>query len=105
MYIEFQSIHFTADQKLKDYIIGKLEKLERYFDNIIEVNVLLKLENSGQVRDKIVEIIIKIPGERFIATNDSKTFEASFDSALETMKKQMRRHKEKMIDKKRAANP
>lgn len=104
MYIEFQTIHFTADQKLKDYITGKMEKLERYNDNIIESKIILKLENSGQVKDKIVELITKIPGEQLISKADSKTFEASFDAALDTLKRQIKRHKEKLVAKKRVSN-
>jgi putative sigma-54 modulation protein len=101
MNTQFQSIHFTADQKLKDYISGKLEKLEKFNDNIIDAKVIMKLENSGQVKDKIVELIIRIPKETFISTESSKTFEASCDKAIASLKRQIKRHKEKILAKKR----
>ena len=102
MNTQFQSIHFTADQKLKDYIAGKLEKLKKFNDSIIDAKVIMKLENSGQVRDKIVEILVRIPKETFISTESSKSFEASCDQAVDSLKRQIKRHKEKLLSKKRS---
>lgn len=103
MNISYQSIHFTADQKLKDFMEAKIQKLPRYYDRIMDVKVRMKLENSGQVRDKIVEIMTVIPGETFIAVEESKTFEAAFDSSINSIKRQIKRYKEKKISKKRSA--
>lgn len=104
MSVNIQSIHFTADQKLLDYIEQKLEKLSKYNDHIIDTKVILKLENSGQVKDKIVELLTKVPGETFVAKEESKSFEASFDKAMDTHGRQIRKHKEKMISKKRSSS-
>jgi putative sigma-54 modulation protein len=101
MKIQFQSIHFTADQKLKDYMEQKLERLSKYNDQIMDVKVLMKLENSGQIKDKIVELIAGIPGETFVSSESSKTFESALDKSLDSLKRQIKRHKEKMIDRKR----
>lgn len=102
MNTHFQSIHFTADAKLKDYISTKLEKLNKFSDRIHDIKVTMKLENSGQIKDKIVELRINIPGETFIATESSKTFEASADSAIDSLKRQIKRYKEKLQSKKRS---
>ena len=56
MNIQIRSIHFTADQKLLDHVEKKVSKVERFFPKVISAEVSLKLENSGQVRDKIVEL-------------------------------------------------
>ena len=101
MKIQFQSIHFTADQKLKDYIEQKLEKLSKYNDQIMDIKVMMKLENSGQIKDKIVELIIGIPGETFVSSESSKTFESALDKSLDSAKRQIKKHKEKMISRKR----
>ena len=103
MNIQIQSIHFSADQKLKDYVQKKVIKLEKFDDNIIEIRVNMKLENSGQVRDKIVEIITRVPGETFVSTEGSKTFESAFDLSLDSLKRQIKRHKEKIISRKRSS--
>ena len=54
MNLNIDSIHFKADAKLLDYIREKTNKLERFYDRAIDLNVKLKLENNGQVRDKVV---------------------------------------------------
>ncbi len=102
MNLTFQSIHFTADQKLKDYITSKIEKLTRFNEQIMTAKVTMKLENSGQVKDKIVEIVVTIPKETFISAEASKTFESSCDQAVDSLKRQIKRHKEKLTAKKRS---
>ncbi|MCE2790468.1 MAG: ribosome-associated translation inhibitor RaiA [Saprospiraceae bacterium] len=92
MQITFQAIHFTADQKLKEYISEKLEKLSKFYGKIIETTVYLKLENSGQIRDKVVEVKMNIPGKTLVVRHIDKTFESAFDDALEMLKKQLKKN-------------
>lgn len=99
MKIHLTAIHFDADQKLIDYIEKKASKLNQFFDRITDAQVFLKLENSGQVRDKIVELKLMVPGDTLIATEVSKTFEGAADAAVDNMKRQLNRHKEKLQDK------
>lgn len=99
MKIDVRSVHFTADQKLIDYIGKKVEKLDQYFEKIIDTQVVLKLENSGQVRDKIFEMVLQVPGDRLVAKETSKTFEAATDLAMDTMKRQLIRYKERLQEK------
>jgi putative sigma-54 modulation protein len=96
MRIETQSIHFDADAKLVDFINQKVGKLETYYDRIISADVMLKLENSGQVRDKVAEIVIKVPGDVLVAKETDKSFEASIDSAVEALRRQIIKYKERM---------
>jgi putative sigma-54 modulation protein len=99
MQIITQSVHFTADQKLLDYIEEKLNKLEKYYDRIVDAKVLLKLENNGQVRDKIVDLRIRVPGNLILASGTNKSFEQAFDEALATCKRQLRKYKERLMEK------
>lgn len=95
MRVMTQSIHFTADQKLLMLIEEKIAKLEKYFSKITRVNVFLKLENSGQVRDKIVEIKLEVPGETLIVSESSKKFESSVEKAVKTGIRKLKRYKHK----------
>jgi putative sigma-54 modulation protein len=96
MKLQVTSVHFDADQKLIDYIEKKAAKLTQFFDRIIDAQVHLKLENSGQIRDKIVELKLMIPGDTLVAKEVNKTFEAATDEVIDTMKRQLTRHKEKL---------
>ena len=104
MKINTTSIHFDADQKLLDYIQRKTSKLDQFYDRIIDAHIYLKLENSGQVRDKIVEIKLMVPGDVLMATEVSKTFEASTDAAVDNMKRQLNRYKDRLQAKPHHSN-
>jgi len=95
MQVTFQAVHFTADQKLKDYISDKLQKLVKFYPKILQATVYLKLENSGQVKDKVIEVKLSVPGSTLIATNSDKSFEASFDDAVENVKRQLKKLSDK----------
>ena len=93
MKVHTQSVHFSADAKLISFIEKKLNKLDQFFDRIVSAKVTLKLENSGQVKDKVAEIRINIPGAVLYVKETSKTFEASIDSGISSLKRQMLKHK------------
>jgi len=90
------SIHFTADNKLLNYIQKKVDKLETFYDRIVDGEVFLKLNNSS-VENKTVEIKLNIPGVQIFAKEDSKTFEDATDMAVEGLRRQLKKHKEKII--------
>jgi putative sigma-54 modulation protein len=96
MKIHTQSVHFDADAKLIEFIEQKVGKLERFFDHIIMADVILRLENNGQIKDKIAEIKIKVPGTVLIAKETEKSFEAAVDSSTEALRRQLIKHKERM---------
>ena len=96
MKVQISAVHFDADQKLIDYIEKKTSKLGVFFDKITDAQVFLKLENSGQVRDKIVELKLMVPGDTLIATDSSKTFEAATDGVVDNMKRQLNKYKERI---------
>jgi putative sigma-54 modulation protein len=96
MKIRVQSIHFTADVKLLDFIQKKADKLDLFFDQIISGEVYLKLENTDVEENKITEIKLLIPGNDLFAKEQCKTFEEATDKAVESLKRQLDKHKEKI---------
>ena len=47
MKLQIHSIHFDADQKLIDFIQKKLDKLETFYDRIVDGEVFLRINNTG----------------------------------------------------------
>ena len=47
MKLQMHSIHFVADQKLINFIQKKSDKLDTYFDQIIDGEVFMRLDNRG----------------------------------------------------------
>ena len=95
MKITVQSIHFTADHKLLDFIQKKVDKLDQFFDQIISGEVYLKLENVDDEANKISEIKLIVPGGTMFAKEQCKSFEEATDLAIESLRKQITKHKDK----------
>ena len=75
----------------------KVEKLQQFHDRIIKVDVVLNLDNvKHTIKDKVAEIRVHVPRADFFVKSTSKSFEASFDDALETLISQIKRKKEKL---------
>ena len=88
------SIHFDADVKLLDFIQRKVDKLETFYDQIVDGEVFLRLNNS-KVENKTVEIKLNIPGNQLFAKEEAKSFEEATDQATEALRRQLRRFKVK----------
>ena len=95
MKITVQSIHFTADSKLLDFIQKKADKLDQFYDKIISGEVYLKLENVEDEANKVTEIKLQLPGNLLFAKEQCKTFEEAADLAIESLRKQISKHKRK----------
>jgi putative sigma-54 modulation protein len=96
MNIKIHSIHFDADSKLLNFIEHKVKKLPQYFVGIIGAEVFLRLEKVQDMENKIVEIKLFIPGNDIFAKKQSKTFEESTDDCIEALRRQLKKHKEKL---------
>ncbi len=96
MEIEIQSIHFKADQKLLDYITKKVEKLLTFYENIVSAQVYLKVENDSANNNKTLEIKLNVTNTVLFTTEHCRTFECALDLAVETLKAQLKKYKEKM---------
>lgn len=96
MKITIEADQFKADNSLTEFIEKKVVKLDHYYDKIIDAHVILKLENAGQVKDKVAEIILNIPGDTIVSKETNKTFESAIDEGVDNIKRQLIRKKEKM---------
>ncbi len=97
MNVKIQTVRFETDLKLEEYVTKKLEKLNTFHDRIIKVDVFLKLDNVVHtIKDKIAEIRVHVPKHDFFVKASSKSFEESFDTALESIVSQIKRKKEKL---------
>jgi putative sigma-54 modulation protein len=97
MTVHVQAVRFDADSKLIDYVEKKVAKLQSFHDRIVKVDVFLKLDNVVHtIKDKIAEIKIHIPRQQVFVKQSSKSFEQSFDEALDAAINQLKRKKEKV---------
>ncbi len=97
MKLQIQSIHFDADKKLLDFIQKKLDKLDTFYEKIKEGDVYLRVENED-INNKSVNIKLFLPGTSIIAKEQGASFEEAVDVAVENLKRQLKKQKEKMAN-------
>ena len=96
MKINISSIHFKADQKLEDFIQEKISKLSTTYEGVIGSEVTLKLDNSIKTENKVAEIKLFVRGNDLFAKKQCKSFEEATDSAVDALRKQLTKRKEKI---------
>lgn len=96
MKVNVNAVNFNVDKKLVDFIQIRLSKLEKYFDKIISYDVFLKVENTSDKENKIVEIKIHVPGDDFLVKKQCKSFEESVELCAESLERLLLKRKEKI---------
>jgi putative sigma-54 modulation protein len=95
MKVFVQSVNFNADKKLVDFVERKAMGLEKYHDKIIDAEVFLKVQKTSEKENKITELKINIPGSELIVKKETKTFEEGISIVADSMKRQLKKSKEK----------
>lgn len=98
MKIQIQSVHFDADVKLLNFIEKKLNKLDTFYDRVIDATVFLRLDKNDHKENKIVEVKINVPGNVIFAKAQRNTFETATDEVLDMLKRQITKYKEKQMN-------
>jgi putative sigma-54 modulation protein len=99
MNVQINAVKFKADKKLEDFIESKVNKLTQFYDGVLGSEVTLKVDASEKPANKIAEIRLKIPGNDLFAKKQSDSFEESTDIAVEALRRQLKKHKEKIKGK------
>jgi putative sigma-54 modulation protein len=93
-----QSVNFNADKELINYVDEKVLTLVKFHDKIVDAEVFLKVLNISDKENKLVEVKINIPGSELIIKREAKTFKEGVNSAVDNLKRQLKRSKEKHRD-------
>ncbi|NLI72627.1 MAG: ribosome-associated translation inhibitor RaiA [Bacteroidales bacterium] len=99
MKLLIQSVNFDATEKLEAYINKKIKKRERIFDDIMTMNMYLKVVKPETVSNKQAEIKATAPGVEFFASKTCDTFEEAIDLGLTAIEKQVLKYKKKSAKK------
>jgi|TARA_R110000868_G_scaffold372208_1_gene636032 putative sigma-54 modulation protein len=96
MKVNAQSVNFTADGKLIDFIQARLNKMELFYDKVISSDVYLKVQNTSAKENKIVEIKVLVPKDKFVVKKQCKSFEEAIDTACSSLERKLVKRKEKI---------
>ncbi|WP_025763071.1 HPF/RaiA family ribosome-associated protein [Dyadobacter tibetensis] len=97
MRLQMQAIHFDADAKLFNFIQQKMDKLDTFYDRITSGEVFLKLDKSenAKTHTKLLEVKLYVPGGTVFVKEQGTTFEEATDLAIDTLKMQVIKFKDK----------
>lgn len=96
MKVNVHAVNFNVDKKLVNFIEEKVIKLEKFYDKVVASDVFLKVENTSDKENKIVEFKISVPGDEFVVKKQSKSFEEAADLATESLERLLVKRKEKV---------
>ena len=101
MKLQVHSIHFDADMKLLEFIQTKLNKLDIFYDRITGGEVFLRLDKGDKkkIKSKLLEMKISLPGAVLFVKEMATSFEEAMDLAIEALKIQLKKFKEKTQEK------
>jgi len=92
MQINLTGHHIEITDALRDYVHSKFAKLERHFDNINNVHVVLNVEKLQQ----IAEATLHLNGGEVFATSQHQDMYAAIDTLIDKLDRQVLKHKEKL---------
>lgn len=94
MQLNITGHHVDITDAMHNYVSSKLEKLERHFDHVTNVHVILSVE---KVRQK-AEATVHISGGNLFADAENDDMYAAIDAMTDKLDRQIRKHKEKLKD-------
>ena len=86
--------HIDLTDSLQNYVKDKMERLERHFDNVTNVHVVLTVQ---KLRHK-AEATIHISGADVFADSEDADMYAAIDALADKLDRQIKKHKEKQTN-------
>ncbi|ATC96172.1 ribosome hibernation promoting factor [Pseudoalteromonas tunicata] len=91
MQLNLTGRHVEITEPLRDYVTNKFAKLERHFDHINNVHVILDIEKLVQK----AEATLHVTGGELFATSEHEDMYAAIDALIDKLDRQVIKHKEK----------
>ncbi|HMU89550.1 MAG: ribosome-associated translation inhibitor RaiA [Pseudomonadales bacterium] len=93
MQINVSGHHVEVSPALHDYVTSKMNRIERHFEQITSIDVILSVEKQRQK----AEATIRFSGGEIFADIESDDMYAAIDAMADKLDRQMIKHKEKSI--------
>ena len=91
MNVQVSGHHVEVTQAIREYVLSKLERIQRHFDHVIEMNVILSVQ---KLRQK-AEISVHLPGKDIHVESDDADMYAAIDLMMDKLDRQVIKHKQK----------
>ena len=91
MNVQVSGHHVEVTPAIRDYVLAKLERIQRHFDQVIEINVILSVQ---KLRHE-AEISVHLPGKDIHVESDDEDMYAAIDLMMDKLDRQIIKHKQK----------
>jgi len=91
MNLQLTGHHVDITPSIRDYVLAKLERINRHFEQVIDVNVTLTVQKL----DQKIEATVHLSGKDIhVACHDADMY-AAIDGLADKLDRQIIKHKEK----------
>jgi len=94
MNLQISGHHLEVTPAIRDYVTGKLERVTRHFDNVIDVNVILSVEKLKQK----AEVTVHLSGKDVFVEAIDEDLYAAVDTLVDKLDRQVQKYKQKLQD-------
>jgi putative sigma-54 modulation protein len=94
MNLQIHGNHIEVTPALRDYVAGKLARIERHFDQVIDASVQLTVEKVHQR----AEITLRLRGNNIHVESVEEDMYAAIDTLVDKLDRQVLRHKDRIKD-------
>jgi len=99
MNVTISGHHLDVSPALREYVLNKLERITRHFDQVVDITVLLSVEKlSEKERRQKAEVTLHVKGKDIFAECASEDLYAAIDQLMDKLDRQVVRHKDKVQD-------
>ena len=89
--------HLEVTPALRTYVTGKLDRITRHFDQVVDVKVLLSIENQTEKeRRQKAECNIHVKGNDMFAESAHEDMYAAVDELMDKLDRQVVKHKDRL---------
>ncbi len=91
--------HLDVTPALREYVLTKLDRVTRHFDQVVDINVLLSVEKlKEKERRQKAEVTLHVKGKDIFVEQCSEDLYAAIDQLMDKLDRQVCRHKDKVQD-------
>jgi putative sigma-54 modulation protein len=96
--------HLEVTPALREYVLTKLERIIRHFDQVVDINVLLIVEKlKEKERRQRAEVTLRVKGRDIFVEQAHEDLYAAIDQLIDKLDRQVCRHKDRIQDHHNAA--
>ncbi|HEU4460417.1 MAG TPA: ribosome-associated translation inhibitor RaiA [Methylibium sp.] len=91
--------HLEVTPSLREYVLTKLDRVTRHFDQVVDINVLLSVENQKEKeRRQRAEVNLHVKGKDIFVESAHQDLYAAIDELMDKLDRQVCRHKDRLQD-------